>query len=223
MRSLSAACTVLALVACRDEASVAVVDEADIGVGRAFYDPSAVKVAPEVPAAAVPVAPTPAPTTTDEVAESDDPLAKFGWTRDRDGFIQLTYLDLSLEGHDQELLVEKLLYPEEYADEELEWPERIRALDGEKVALTGYMIPLLWKDTTVPNFMLVRDLMSCCFGGAPRPDEWTDVKMKGEGAGYWSYVPVVTRGIFRLAGIADEAGYAAGAYSIEGQDVRREL
>lgn len=105
------------------------------------------------------------------------------------------------------------------------FPAPIQALDQTEAAIVGYMIPLEYKPKSedIKVFMLVRDLMACCFGGAPKPDEWTDVKMDGEGAGYWSYVPVITRGIFRLAGIADEAGYAAGAYSIEGHDVRREL
>ena len=42
---------------------------------------------------------------TTEAAASDDPLAKYGWTRDRDGYVQITYLDLALDGLDQELLV----------------------------------------------------------------------------------------------------------------------
>lgn len=224
---------VLTFAACSDEGEAAPVDLSAIGAGRPFFDPEAAEAATAAKAAAAARSAdtTAAPETeagpegasSDPAAASDDPLVAHGWTRDRDGYIQISYLDLVLDGLDQELLVEKLLYPEDYEDVELDWPARVRALDGQKVALTGYMLPLLWKDTTVPHFMLVRDLMACCFGGAPKPDEWTDVKMDGEGAGYWSYVPVITRGIFRLAGIADEAGYAAGAYSIEGHDVRREL
>jgi hypothetical protein len=227
------------LVACSDEGEVPPMDVSAIGAGRPFFDPEAAAAAAaakaqEAAAAAEASAALNAgvhdaglngsvAALSEAGTASDDPVERYGWTRDRDGYIQISYLDLVLDGLDQELLVEKLLYPEDYEDLELDWPERVRALDGQKVALTGYMLPLLWKDTTVPHFMLVRDLMACCFGGAPKPDEWTDVKMDGEGAGYWSYVPVITRGIFRLAGIADEAGYAAGAYSIEGHDVRREL
>lgn len=236
----------LVCAACGDGDPTASIDLPVPAQGRPFYDPDAVR--PPAPApgggATADAAATPGASPTSEAPRAaegsgtsdsqggdsggastaeNDPLAKYGWTRDRDGYIQISYLDLALDGLDQELLVEKLLYPEDYEDVELEWPERVRALDGQRVALTGYMLPLLWKETTVPHFMLVRDLMACCFGGAPKPDEWTDVKMDGEGAGYWSYVPVVTRGVFRLGGLADEAGYAAGAYSIEGHDVRREL
>jgi len=197
----------------------------DVEKGRPFFDPTA---AAESTGAGTPDssagATAKAPASKEPVeVESDDPAVRFGWTRDKDGYIELGFMDLTLEGLDQELLVEKLIYPEDYADTDLEWPPRIRALDGEKVALTGYMIAMRWEGTTVPHFMLVRDLMSCCFGGAPLPHEWADVQMKGKGAGYWSYVPVITRGIFRLQGITDEAGYPSGAYTIEGHDARREL
>ncbi len=220
-----AAC--VALAACQDDPA-APLAAVEIPLGRPFYDPNA-SPAPALPAgspsagSAVSEPAAAPPTEGPKAAASDDPLAAFGWTRDKDGYIQISYMDLALEGFDQELLVEKLLYPEDYADTDIDWPARIRALDGQKVALTGYMLPLLWKDTSVPHFMLVRDLMACCFGGTPKPDEWTDVKMQGEGSGYYAFVPVITRGIFRLTGLADEAGYAAGAYTIEGHDVRREL
>ncbi|MEZ6015404.1 MAG: DUF3299 domain-containing protein [Planctomycetota bacterium] len=248
MRTLSQLCglmvSALVLVACGDQRPIAPAGTATVATGRSFYDPGAAARAEAEraaqAAAAAPVDATPADTSTDAASsaevgvavpeggadsagDSEDPLAKFGLTRDSDGYVQINFRDLSLDGLDQELLIEKLLYPEDYKDEPIDWPARVRALDGEKVALTGYMIPILWKDTTVPHFMLVRDLLACCFGGAPKADEWCDVVMQGEGAGYWSYVPVITRGVFHLTGIADDAGYASGGYTIDGQDVRREL
>ena len=58
--------------------------------------------------------------------------------------------------------------------------------------------------------MLVRDLMGCCFGGAPQPDEWISVRMEEGGADYYPYIPVVVTGTLRVEAIEDEAGYAAG-------------
>jgi hypothetical protein len=227
------------LAGCSEE-DVTHVDLSALPAGRPFYDPAAAEERNAAKAAAAEEAAAEQAAREQAAAQSaaqsaakqpdlaeggapQDPCELYGWVRDRDGYIVINFLDLVLDGHDQELLVEKLLYPEDYEDLDIEWPARIRALDGQKVALTGYMIAIRWEDTTVPEFMLVRDLMSCCFGGAPKPDEWCNVVMDGEGAGFWSYVPVIARGIFRLAGIADEAGYAAGAYSLEGHDVRREL
>lgn len=159
-----------------------------------------------------------------ELAEGADPLDpnSYDWVKDDDGHWIIGYSDLSLADTDKELLLDALVYPDEYEGEEIEFPDRIRALDGEKVALTGYMIPLLWNENRVPHFMLVRDLLQCCFGGSPEPDEWIDVQMVGKGTTYWAYVPVVVRGTFRVAGQADEAGYATGAFAIDATDAREE-
>ena len=79
-----------------------------------------------------------------------------------------------------------------------------------------------WFITDKQFWLLVRDLLQCCFGGSPEPDEWVDVDMAPEGTTYWAYVPVVVRGTFRLAGQSDEAGYATGAFSIDATDAREE-
>ena len=159
-----------------------------------------------------------------QLADGADPLdpASYDWAKDEDGHWIVGYGDLSLAEADKDLLLDALVYPEEYEGEDIRFPDRIRALDGQKVALTGYMIPLRWDENRVPHFMLVRDLLQCCFGGSPEPDEWVDVNMVGEGTTYWAYVPVVVRGTFRLAGQSDEAGYATGAFSIDATDAREE-
>ena len=156
--------------------------------------------------------------------EDADPLdpAVYGWEKDEDGHWIISWSDLSLEGVDKDLLLDALVYPEEYEDEEIPFPDRIKALDGEKVALTGYMIAVTWNDDRVKNFMLVRDLMACCFGGSPEPDEWVDVTMEGKGSPYIQFVPVVTRGTFHIQGLSDAAGYATGAFRMEGVDTREE-
>ena len=158
------------------------------------------------------------------LAEGADPLdpASYDWAKDDEGHWIIGYGDLSLAEEDKELLLDALVYPEEYEGEDIHFPDRIRALDGQEVALTGYMIPLRWDENRVPHFMLVRDLLQCCFGGAPEPDEWVDVDMAPEGTTYWAYVPVVVRGTFKLAGQSDEAGYATGAFAIKATDAHEE-
>lgn len=104
-----------------------------------------------------------------------------------------------------------------------EFPAEIRALDGKDVALGGYMIPVEWNDAEVLEFMLVRDLLACCFGGAPQPDEWVQVRMeKGKGAHYFPFVPVIVHGRLKISGMADAAGYAVGCYGMAGTKVERE-
>ncbi|QDV05353.1 hypothetical protein Poly30_08500 [Planctomycetes bacterium Poly30] len=160
------------------------------------------------------------------LAPGADPLdpASYDWEKDKDGYWIISYSDLSLTDVDKETLLDALVYPDEYEDEgeKIQFPDRIRSLDGKKVALTGYMIALRWNKNKLEHFMLVRDLKSCCFGQQPEADEWVDVPMKGEGTNYIQFVPVVTRGVFHLAGSSDAAGYAVGAYKIDGDDAREE-
>ncbi len=140
-----------------------------------------------------------------------------------EGVRPIAWRDLSMEGEPIEDILDKLLYPDQYEEGEYNLPDYITELDGQEVAIVGYQIPLEWEGTTVPEFMLVGDLLGCCFGGAPMPDEWINVKMKGVGSEYYPYIPVIVTGTLRVDGIEDEAGYAAGCYHIDGVEVKKEL
>ncbi len=138
------------------------------------------------------------------------------------GVRAITWADISMEGEPMEDILDKLLYPDQYEEGEYDLPERIASLEDRRVAIVGYQIPLEWDGTTIPEFMLVGDLLGCCFGGAPMPDQWIDVKMVAEGAEYFPYIPVIVTGTLRIEGIADEAGYASGCYTIEADSVVQE-
>ncbi len=153
---------------------------------------------------------------------SIDDLGK-GGIEVEEGERAIAWGDLSMEGEPMEDILDKLLYPDEFEADEFNMPDYITELNGKEVAIVGYQIPLVWEDTTVPEFMLVGDLLGCCFGGAPQPDEWIEVKMKGKGADYFPYIPVIVRGTLRVEGIEDEAGYAAGCYHIDAVSVEKEL
>ncbi len=140
-----------------------------------------------------------------------------------DGVTAISWSDLSMQDIAMEDILDSLLYPEEYDEGEFEFPDRIKRNDGKVVSIVGYMIPLEWKETTVPEFMLVRDLLGCCFGGSPQPDEWINVIMEGKGAEYYPYIPVIVTGTFKIEGIEDEAGYAAGCFHLSGTSVTKEL
>lgn len=156
-----------------------------------------------------------------EGADPRDPTV-YGWDKDDEGHWIISYSDLSLESMDKDELLDALIYPDEYEKGEIEFPDRIRALDGEKVALAGYMIPMVWEDSKVKNYQLVRDLMACCFGGSPEPDEWVDCTMTNNGCGYVQFIPVTTRGTFQIQGISDPAGYATGAFRMDATSAVRE-
>jgi len=139
-----------------------------------------------------------------------------------DGVTPITWAVLNMQDLPMEDILDALLYPDEYEGDEFAMPERIQKHHEQKVSIVGYMIPIEWKKKVVPEFMLVRDLMGCCFGGAPQPDEWISVRMEEGGADYYPYIPVVVTGTLRVEAIEDEAGYAAGCFHLTGDSVEKD-
>lgn len=124
----------------------------------------------------------------------------------------ITFADLSLLGSDVSALIEQVFGgdPEEHP---FEFPAAVRELDGMRVSVVGYMIPLDWEEEEVTRFMLVRDLAACCFGGIPRPDEWIEVRPASP-TDHWEYVPVRVTGTLSVGLARDETGLLASAFQI---------
>jgi hypothetical protein len=141
-------------------------------------------------------------------------------TKQIDGLV--TFRMLSLTGVDLDCLLDYLFSPETERAKAFKFPDEIKALDQKEAAIVGYMIPLEYKPTTqdIKIFMLVRDLMACCFGGAPRPDEWVYVEMDGDSATkLYPYLPIVVRGKLTVGRIEDEFGLSSGVYSMKAKSV----
>lgn len=160
------------------------------------------------------------------VASETEPVAEQPAQKEQDGPIDLTYQDLSLIDYDVDAMLDYMLFPDEYEDEDtsfLELPADLKALDGKEISIVGYMIPGEIKKGNVRDFMLVRDLMGCCFGGVPMPDEWVDVVMDEDAeAEYRPYMPMRVTGVLTLGGEQDEAGFALGIYRLQASDVEVE-
>jgi len=78
-------------------------------------------------------------------------------------------------------------------------PEAVRKMDGQKVRIEGYMIPLKFEDGAVKSFFLSRYMMGCCFGVLPKANEVIEVQMaNGKGAYYDAYMPFVVVGTFEI-------------------------
>lgn len=134
----------------------------------------------------------------------------------------LTFADVSLPDETVDLLLDSLFEGVGLSEDEFEVPEHIAALDGREVTFQGYMIPTKWEGSKVRGFMLVGDLLACCFGGTPQPDEWIDVSMKsGSGTKYLPYIAVSARGTFSLTSEMPEGGFVIGVYGMECDLVER--
>lgn len=137
---------------------------------------------------------------------------------------EVSFWDLSLYELDVDAMLDALLYPEAYAEDELEelaFPEEIARHDGEEIVITGYMIPGEMVLGSVRDFMLVRDLLACCFGAQPMPDEWIAVTVHEDlDVEYFPYIPIRVTGTLTLGGEQDKAGFARGVYELLATDVR---
>ena len=76
-------------------------------------------------------------------------------------------------------------------------PQSILALSGKDIDIVGYMIPYGDPDS-VEEFLLVRDLGSCCFGAAPLPHHLIECRMTGAKRTAYIPGPVRARGKFRV-------------------------
>ncbi|MBW7875109.1 MAG: hypothetical protein H3C47_03855 [Candidatus Cloacimonetes bacterium] len=57
-------------------------------------------------------------------------------------------------------------------------PDEIKSLNGRKVSIEGFIIPVDFINQTTPEFILVVDPMVCCFGQIPQIHEWLQVDSK---------------------------------------------
>lgn len=97
-------------------------------------------------------------------------------------------------------------------------PDAIRALDGRKVAIAGYVMPLRTQARGVTEFLLVRDLLSCCFGANPQMNHWIHVSMpRGEFRPVISR-PATVRGILRVGELRKD-GIIHSIYRLEAEKV----
>ncbi len=122
-----------------------------------------------------------------------------------DGVQAISFQSLSLLDADVDGLLDLIFNPVgedgQETETDFEFPESAQVLDGKRVAIVGYMIPLDWVqgEDRITSFMLVRDFAQCCFGGMPRPDEWIDVITPiGESAGFYAYRPIRVIGKLRV-------------------------
>ena len=76
-------------------------------------------------------------------------------------------------------------------------PAEIQALDGQRVRLSGYVLPLEMEGQCVQSCLLVRDQMACCFGKMPALNQWVFVEFpKGRGMELQADKPLMVSGRF---------------------------
>jgi len=98
-------------------------------------------------------------------------------------------------------------------------PEKVRKLDGARVAVTGFMIPIDIDRDAVLSFLLVRYPFGCCYTQPPQMNEWVFVKMaKGKTTQFLSHVPVPALGTLSVGDEFDR-GTVTSVYRMVADDV----
>lgn len=94
-------------------------------------------------------------------------------------------------------------------------PPAVKAWNGKKAVITGYMVPVKMEKGLVTEFLLMRNTMACCFGTVPNLNEWVVVRMK-KGVAPLMDVPVAFFGQLKV-GAMFENGYMTGLYELDGE------
>jgi len=95
-------------------------------------------------------------------------------------------------------------------------PEKIKRLDGCRVIVTGYMLPLKMNGNRVTEFLLVSSPMLCCYGVVPRMNEWVVVKTLEAGTPVLMDTPIQFYGRLHVHDLR-EGGMMSGIYLLDGE------
>lgn len=100
-------------------------------------------------------------------------------------------------------------------------PEAVRALNGRRVELVGYVMPIDIDDKGIRSFALIKDQASCCFGQTPRINHWVYVTLKGRSIREIDFEPKRVVGTLTVGEYYDQ-GFLMCIYRMTGEIVGRE-
>ncbi len=98
-------------------------------------------------------------------------------------------------------------------------PDLIRQLDGQKVLVTGFMLPMKMDGPLTTEFLLVANSMLCCYGVVPPMNQWIVVKMVKKGVKPQQDVPVQIFGTLRVEPRIENGALSA-IYHLDGDRPR---
>lgn len=164
--------------------------------------PPAASVAPAAPAPTVTATPTPATPSS----PTPSPAAARGSGRfDRSSYTWIDFDPLMDFEYPELVRLDGDVPPPEL-------PAAVRALNGKRVAVEGFMSPLAFDAGGVKEFSLVQDPSLCCFGAVPEMNHWIHVVMPDkERTEFYSFDPVAVFGVLQV-GEEYQDGYVVSLY-----------
>ncbi|KAF0245727.1 MAG: hypothetical protein FD180_1334 [Planctomycetota bacterium] len=98
-------------------------------------------------------------------------------------------------------------------------PENLRALNGKQVCVVGYMLPTVWDEDRITEFLLMRNIPQCCFGIAPQVNEWIVVTMEEDtGSPEHKLTPTGVEGVLEV-GELEVDGWVQSVYRMKAHSV----
>lgn len=103
-------------------------------------------------------------------------------------------------------------------DPDQQIPAEVKAFNGRRVSLKGFMLPLKVEGGLVTELLIMRDQSMCCYGAVPKINEWVSVKMTSKGVKPVMDQAVTLQGTLKVGAIR-ENGYLVGIYQMDGERV----
>ncbi len=96
-------------------------------------------------------------------------------------------------------------------------PDAVRALDGRRVSLRGFVLALRTRQGRVTEFLLLKDQGTCCFGAQAQINHFIRVTFPG-GRTFESGLPYRVKGRLKV-GETYVQGYLTGIYQLQAEAV----
>jgi hypothetical protein len=93
-------------------------------------------------------------------------------------------------------------------------PPAVKALDGRRVRIEGYMLPTKLEDGKAKECLILANQMACCYGQSPRFCEFIVGRVKGDPAPVLQDRPLVFEGTLKVADVF-EGGAWMSLYALE--------
>lgn len=97
-------------------------------------------------------------------------------------------------------------------------PADIQKLDGNRVGIRGFLLPVRMDDGLAVEFLLMRDRSFCCYGSPPKINQWITVHTRGRGVKPLMDQPVTILGTLHV-GEKRENGFLVGIYEMDAEKV----
>jgi hypothetical protein len=94
-------------------------------------------------------------------------------------------------------------------------PAGVRSLDGGKVVIECFLLPVKMNNGLATEFLLMRNQSMCCCGVAAKIDEWITVQARGEGFKPVMDQPIAVAGVLLHVGPILEDGSLTGIYRLD--------